>query len=69
MLPACAPLLSNSLSSDESVWSTVDFPDFFPSGLLSVLDPNVVANAPIGVNCDATATFDGTVYFDLHLIQ
>ena len=69
MLPACAHLLSNSLSSDESAWSTVDFQDFFQSGLLSVLDPKMVANAPIGVNCDATATFHGTVYFDFHLIQ
>ena len=30
-----------------------DFPEFFQSGLLSALDPDVDADAPIGVNCAA----------------
>ena len=45
---------TGSLTCCSSSSSFAALPELIQSGLASVLDPNVLANAPIGLNCDAT---------------
>ena len=59
---------TGSLTCCDSSSYFEDYPEFFQSGLASVLDPDVVANAPIGLNCDATGLL-GWYYILLRLFN
>ena len=45
---------TGSLTCCDSSSSFLDLPTIYQTGLLSALDPNVLADIPIGLNCDAT---------------
>ena len=45
---------TGSLTCCQSASSFADLPTILQEGLVSALDPNVLANVPIGLNCDAT---------------
>ena len=45
---------TGSLTCCQSSSYFEDLPSVFQDSLVSVLDPNVFANAPIGLSCDAT---------------